>query len=120
MEALIIDNLLPQGGWIYLADYLKAKYNWNREEQPLIIKLDDDYKFAHTIALCGEFLDITKRCNELAGIDIFYADIHFWSHPPTIPIGVIKPQLMGEVESLSDQRHVDVYDSGNPYLLKIF
>jgi hypothetical protein len=119
MKPLVLTNPKPQGDWIALADFFKVKYKWERETQKLIIKLTSKYKMPLLVKLLNDIVDLVKRCNEIAGIEVYYEDILIHETIRTITQGVIEPRITGEAENLSDKRHICIYESGADYILKI-
>jgi hypothetical protein len=119
MKPLILENPKPQVNWIALVDFLKIKHAWEKETQILIIKLTSAYKMPQLVKLLNDLVDLVSRCNEIAGIRVFYDDILIHETIKTISQGVIEPRITGEPENLTDKRHICIYESGENFILKI-
>lgn len=119
MKELTLTNLKPQGDWVSLADYLKSLYNWDKEQEKLIVKLTRKYKLPFVVGLLNELCQLVEKCNNLAGIYVYYEDSLIFQRILTISEGVIEPRMVNEPESLMDKSHIKTFESGEQYLLKI-
>lgn len=117
---LNIYNPLPQGDWIDLADFLKKKYFWNREHQKLIIHLDEKYKLPQFVTLLNEITEMVDKCNEIFGVEIHYEEILVHKTIKTITQGIIEPMVTSIVETISDKRHVAIFEGREPYMIKVY
>lgn len=119
MKPLILTNPKPHGDWIALADFFKVNHGWKRETQKLVIILTSQYKMPLLVKLLSDIVDLVKRCNEIAGIEVLYEDILIHETVRTISQGVVEPRITAQAETLADERHICIYESGENYILKV-
>ena len=117
MDSLIISNIESKEDWGSMLDYLASKYKWNRISQPLCISLDCSLE--ELVKILNLFTSIVDACNTLAPIEINYCGTIIFKSMLTIVQGVIEPRYVNESENINDLYHLKVFESSEPYLLKI-